>query len=231
MRRVVVFLALAACSDPIPASKEIAGLKMPIEKTAVAIGAPATTTEVDGMRRVEGPQGFFQTFLVTGGTNAAVTDVALLGRPAGFATVALHESNARAYFVAAGLPQDQLAGATSRAIVGTDGKTRFTSTLARRVDGFDVAESAATVTFVEGGVAIDEQVFWPGFLRSVVDDAHRLQNEGLPNLPTMNKVGVVVLHHTSWKTVPFGIFASLDILDGTVVRHFDIDGNERTLTP
>ena len=231
MRRAVVLLALAACSDPIPASKEIAGFKMPLEKTAIVVGTPAVTTEIDGMRRVEGPQGFFLTFVVTGATVGGVTDPVVLGRPGAFATAAEHESAARARFVAAGLPQDQLATVFSTTLIGSDGKTRYTSFVARRVEGVDVAESAASVTFVEGSVAIDEHVFWPGFLRSVVDDAHRLQNEGLPNLPTLNKVGVVVLHHTPWKAVPFGIFASLDILDGTVVRHFDIDGTERTLTP
>jgi len=234
MRRAVVLLALAACSDPIPASKEVAGLEMSLEKTGVAVGTPTTTTEVDGLRRVAGPLGFFETFVVTGGTNGAVTDAAILGRPAAFAAVAQHESSARAHFVAAGLPSDQIAATSSRTVVGPDGKTRFTSTIARRIEGVDVVESAATVTLVEGNVATDERVFWPGFLRNVVDDAHALQNEGpafLQRLPTMNKVGVVVIHHATWKTVPFSVFASLDILDGNVVRHFDVDGNEKTLPP
>lgn len=231
MRRVVFLLGLAACSDPIPMSKEVVGLKMPIEKTAVALGTPTTTTDVDGLHRIEGPTGFFQTFVVTGGTTGAVTDATILGRVAAFGAVAQHENAARAHFAAAGLPSDQIAGATSRAVVGADGKTRFTSTLTRRVDGFDVLESAATVTLVEGGVATDEQVFWPGFLRNVLDDAHTLQSQGLTNLPTTNKVGVVVIHHSTWKTVPFGVFASLDVVDGNAVRHFDVDGNEKTLPP
>ena len=231
MRRVACLLALAACSDPIPISKEIPGFKMALETTAVAIGAPATTTDLDGLHRVEGPTGFFETFVVTGGTNGAVTDATILGRAASFSAVAQHENAARAHFATAGLPSDQIAGATSRAVIGADGKTRFTSTLTRRVDGFDVVESAATVTFVEGGIATDEQVFWPGFLRNVIDDARTLQSQGLANLPTMNKVGVVVIHHASWKTVPFTVFACLDIVDGNVVRHFDVDGNEKTLPP
>jgi hypothetical protein len=231
MRRVVFLLGLAACSDPIPMSKVVPGLKMPIEKTAVALGTPTTATDVDGFHRVDGPTGFFETFVVTGGTTGAVTDATILAKAASFSTVAQHENAARAHFATAGLPSDQIAGATSRAVVGADGKTRFTSTLLRRVDGFDVVESAATVTFVEGGIATDEQVFWPGFLRNVLDDAHTLQSQGLANLPTTNKVGVVAIHHSTWKTVPFGVFACLDVLDGNVVRHFDVDGNEKTLPP
>ena len=234
MRRAVLLLGIAACSDPIPASKNVPGFVMPVEKTAIAVGAPTTTTDVDGLHRVEGPTGFFQTFVVTGGTAGAVTDATLLGRAAAYTTVAAHENAARAHFAAAGLPAGQVAGATSRAVVGADGKTRFTTTLTRQIEGFDVVESAATVTFVEGGVATDEQVFWPGFLRTVIDDANALRNEDptfLERLPTTNKVGVVVLHHATWKTVPFTVFASLDIVDGTVVRHFDVDGNEKTLPP
>ena len=65
----------------------------------------------------------------------------------------------------------------------------------------------------------------------MIDDARTLQSQGLANLPTMNKVGVVVIHHASWKTVPFTVLACLDIVDGNVVRHFDVDGNEKTLPP
>ncbi|HEX7603053.1 MAG TPA: hypothetical protein VF316_15655 [Polyangiaceae bacterium] len=231
MRRLACLLVLAACSDPIPVSKEVAGLKMALENTSVAIGAPATTTDLDGLHRVEGPTGFFETFVVTGGTSAAVTDAAILARAAAFSAVAPHENAARAHFATAGLPSDQIGGATTRAVVGADGKTRFTSTLTRRVDGFDVVESAATVTLVEGGIATDEQVFWPGFLRNVVADAHTLQSQGLANLPTMNKVGIVVIHHAGWKSVAFTAFASLDVVDGNAVRHFDVDGNEKTLPP
>ena len=234
MRRAVVFLALAACSDPIPASKEIAGFKMPVEKTAIVLGAPVVTTEIDGMRRVEGPQGFFLTFVVTGATIGGVTDPIVLDRSGPFATTAEHESATRAHFVAAGLPQDQLAGVSSTTLIGSNGKTRYTSFVARRVEGFDVVESAASVTFVEGGVAIDEHVFWPGFLRTVVDDAHTLQNEGpafFDKLPSTNKVGVVVIHHAGAKSAAFTATATLDILDGSITHHFDIDGNERTLPP
>lgn len=231
MRRAIFLLGLVACSDPIPVAKEVPGFRMPVDKTRVALGAPTVTTEIDGFQRVEGPLGAYLTFLPTGGTMGSVSDTTLLAKGPAFATAKDHENAVWAYFTGAGLPSDQVASAVTGTLVGSDGTSRFTTSLARRVEGVDVIESIASAILVEGNVAIKEQVFWPGFLRTVVDDAHTLQSQGLANLPTTNKVGVVAIHHASWKTVPFIAFATLDVIDGGAVRHFDVDGNEKTLPP
>lgn len=160
-----------------------------------------------------------------------------------------HNSTVQGYFVSAGLSPQQVIGVSINTLVeghenlgGTADPVfkGYTSILQRGVEGVPVVDSSASAMVRGDGSGggplyiAQEQVYWPAFPHTVVDDAHNLQSlvndpvrfpAYVAQLPTGAKPGTVVIRHSRW-TESLSIFASYDVLDGQVIRHFDANAIE-----
>ena len=159
----------------------------------------------------------------------------------------------KAYFVAAGLPADQvgeiqatyqsgmMGGSTVQAAPMNFQLASITSILRRRVSGVLVVESEAWATLTTSGDVDMECVFWPPLDNSAVNSAvtwakaladgptHAAYLAKLPG-KVQRDVGVVI-HHTDMSIhTPAKAYASYDAVIDTAshasARHFDQDGVE-----
>lgn len=134
----------------------------------------------------------------------------------------------------------------------------YASILERELDGkFSVVDSVAWARMDNRGQVIGEWVYWPAIPATVLGDARRLdeaisgarRDQYLDRLPTGLPPGNIVIRHSSATDEgPFEVFASYDVVQSlvvpstasaqnmsmiprtvTVVRHFDVDGEERRL--
>ncbi len=134
----------------------------------------------------------------------------------------------------------------------------YQSVRERRIEDVPVVDSVAWARVNEQGQVGGEWVYWPAIPPEVIADARRLKEQlsrdsakgaFLARLPVNVQAGQVVIRHSSAiATGPFEAFASYDVVErrlapepatrersidtsraASVVRHFDVDGNERTL--
>ena len=165
---------------------------------------------------------------------------------------ARHQAAVRAYFVSAGIPEDQIADvkATYEATGGgsqddmTSRPVRLksiNSILVRSIQGIPVAESYAWAKMTTGGEVDMESVFWPEIDQAVVDKAvalaARLNDEREHaafktrlRRPVFN-VGGVMIHHSdsSIHETPKAYVsydATVDSAGSAAMHHFDEYGNE-----
>jgi hypothetical protein len=130
------------------------------------------------------------------------------------------------------------------------------SVLERVIDGVPVVDSLAWARMSDQGKVISEWVYWPAIPSKAMNEARQLSakvsQEGertafLSRLPHDLPPGKVVIRHSAASDQgPFEVFASYDVVerrmlsasidpssaDGmipavSIVRHFDIEGNER----
>ncbi len=161
-------------------------------------------------------------------------------------------SKVKAYFVAAGLPADQIAsvGATyngttefnvSSPVESQPQLQSINSILRRSVHGIRIAESVAWAKMTTGGDVDAEYVYWPAIDMSVVNAAlsfdatmkdpkvHGDFTKGLPD--KLQREDGVVIHHTmpTVHSTPTA-FVSYDVVLGAepsaAVRHFDSNWRE-----
>ena len=128
----------------------------------------------------------------------------------------------------------------------------------RKIEDIPVVDSVAWARVNEQGQVVGEWVYWPAIPAEVITDARRLKERlsrdstkgaFLARLPIDVLTGQVVIRHSSAiATGPFEAFASYDVVErrlapepathersvdtsraASVVRHFDVDGNERSL--
>lgn len=173
-----------------------------------------------------------------------------------------HNEQVLAYFVAAGIPRDQIGKVHAIMSMYASGGERdsspaqpriagWQSVLQRVVTGVPVIDSVGWARMNDQAKVITEWVYWPPIPSKVLDDARRLHAELLqesdkaaflsrlpPDLPPGN---VVIRHSSATANGPFEAFASYDVIEhrtlgestslsgAGIVRHFDIDGNERKL--
>lgn len=160
-----------------------------------------------------------------------------------------HNDRVKAYFLAAGIPLDQIGSVqtTYQAhVTGTRGANSgpqldsITSILRRVVHGIPVPESVAWAKMTTDGNVDAECVFWPPIdsstLQNAVNLAAKVADQGghaalvarLP--PIVREIGVVI-HHTdpSMHSTPTA-YAAFDAVVGSVQveapRHFDSNGTE-----
>jgi hypothetical protein len=167
-----------------------------------------------------------------------------------------HGNNVKSYFVAAGVPADQIGeiqATYQSAVMGGSmidaGPTPFvlesiSSILRRRISGVLVAESEAWAKITTSGDVDMECVFWPPLDRSVIDTAvawAKTMTDGPTHSSFLSRISSdaaavkrddgVVIHHTDmFVHSPAKAFVSYDVVLGTdpgsPTRHFDQNGQE-----
>jgi hypothetical protein len=165
---------------------------------------------------------------------------------------AAHNAAVKAYFIAAGVPADQISGVAATFQVGGGGAVgdpasavahldSINSTLMRSVNGIRIAESFAGAKMTTSGNVDLESVFWPAIDMSIVTEATALaatlssaaaKAAFFAKLPgNVSADYGVVIHHTdsSIHSTPRA-FVSYDVKlasDGSAsTRHFDSNGVE-----
>ncbi|MGH8475181.1 MAG: hypothetical protein ACRER2_05325, partial [Methylococcales bacterium] len=182
-----------------------------------------------------------------------------------------HNQQVLDYFVAAGIPKDQIGGVYATTSLYASGGADesvvpapqpkiagWQSVLGRVINGVPVVDSLAWARMNDQGKVISEWLYWPAIPSKAMDEARQLSakisQEGeraafLSRLPHDLPPGKVVIRHSAASDLgPFEVFASYDVVerrmlsesigpssaDGmipavSIVRHFDVKGNERKL--
>jgi hypothetical protein len=151
-------------------------------------------------------------------------------------------STTLSYFLASGMPRDQLApygislksgGSGSGSGVTTQ---TYTATADRVLEGDLLVDGFAYAEFNVGGETKSEGVFWPEIpgqaiadaraLRAAKDDpAFRARIEAtVPG--TGAQPGTVIIHHSGQGADVIVARASYDVALGPVIHHFDLEGHE-----
>jgi hypothetical protein len=245
--------SLAARSSAVTSSAPpIPGYEHVVEASKFHLGANVHTDTFGAFSRWVGDDAVFAVNQFSGMVIATQDSSSPARAVTPYSTdMATHAAFVRSYFLSAGLPADQVAA------VGSSTKSRgsgvaggppaigqfvaYDATLSRAIAGFQVTESLAEAQFNANGESVRETVYWPALPASVVSDAAAIAaalkdpvagpayRAKIPLATTSTSVNI---HHTSGILVeptPFVVFASCDVPDGELVRHFDIAGHELVL--
>lgn len=162
-----------------------------------------------------------------------------------------HGDAVRAYFVQAGVPEDQIAGVVTSYDVRVSGTVQgpsgppelesITSILQRSINGVPVRESFAWAKMTTDGQVDMEAVFWPPVDSKAVSDATALaakvggadaRRSYLRSLPgqVYRDMGVAIHHTAATVHRPAVAYASYDVTlekgDHARMHHFDGNGVE-----
>jgi hypothetical protein len=171
--------AAPAATDVVP------GYKHALARSKFALGNGPVEKDEFGMHKVIGATGVFATRssgLVTALANA---DAPARAKPTA-GDAAAHNAAVRAYFVGAGIPEDQIDSVQDFEVVGAPASDKAGrplqgtvayrySMIKRRIDGIPVPDSFAWAQVNADGVVVEEQVFWPDIPRSTVNRAKSFQ--------------------------------------------------------
>jgi hypothetical protein len=151
-------------------------------------------------------------------------------------------SKTLAYFVASGMPQDQLASSgISLQGGGSSGVTTtrtYVASAQRVLDGDFMTDSLAFAEFNTDGETKLEGVFWPEVpgqaiadarvLRAVKDDPAFLAKVDAAVPGAGSHPGAVRIHHSLYFAEELRFLATYDVnlAQGGAILHFDLDGNE-----
>lgn len=230
------------------------GYQHSIEKSRFSSGADSvqmSPVEEFGFAKIKGRNGVFATNLRNGLVVATQNDGVDKGDevPQSDAAKAEHLSdpdkhNAMVmdYFLAAGLPRDQVSGVHATTYLTSRGSTDdaaaaprvvegYASVLGRVVGGkFPVAESVAWARLDGDGRTVTEWVYWPPIPAKALADAARLdeltngprRDDYLGRLPQGLRNGQIVIHHTDASDErPFEALATFDVIDARGVKAED----------
>jgi hypothetical protein len=164
-----------------------------------------------GMHKVVGTEGTFATWLVSGAANG-VRDVPIPDPAIGVYPGGPDAQNAavKSYFVAAGLPEGQVASISADGTVYMRGQYVLEgsySLLHRGWEGVPIDDSIAFAFFDAKGRSASEQVYWPEIPSEVLTQARAFQKmladpaqkaAYVEKLPASSRVAKLVIHHTSW---------------------------------
>lgn len=230
---------------------DIRGFKHPVSNSRFARGTTlATNVRANGfIQETVGSDGMFITWgngFTSGIPNAAAPSKS--ARPYAMRPEP-HDQRVLAYFLASGLPREQVGSVRATASVQQTGSVAdgpnppeligFTTVIHRQVDGLPVRGSFAWARFNANDDVVVEQVWWPDLPLAPVSEAKSLRSKlsdpvqssayraklpaSLASVP-----GEVVVHHAG----PFGhgwyAAATFDVAkqDEQEVRSFDSAGNE-----
>ena len=212
--------AAAADGRPIRADDGgAAGYQHGLDRSRVDLGADPRTVDERGFLKVVGATA---TFAVDAANGAAAT-IPNASRLAAVEQGAprpqdsgRHNQQAVDYFVAAGIPRDQVGGVDALTLLAAHGETRssqqpqpevigYQSALKRSIGGVLVADSVAWARLTDRSEVVSEGVYWPALPRAAIADAaefvRRVNDEQqrqsfLANLPAGLPAGEVVIHHS-----------------------------------
>ena len=247
------------------------GYQHGFQRSRFIVGANVRAMSEFGFIKVVGSEGTFAVDANNGAVIAIPNARSTEQQKAVWYTLGADKHNQQVldYFVAAGIPQDQIGGVhATTSLSASGGADRsaaaqpriagWQSVLERVINGVPVIDSVVWARLNEQGKVISEWVYWPPISARAIDEARQLRAKlsqeaertaFLSRLPRNLPPGKVVIRHSS-ATVggPFEVFASYDVVEretspdltsssnanGTilavsVVRHFDVEGNERKL--
>lgn len=144
-----------------------------------------------------------------------------------------HNQQVVDYFLAAGVPKDQIGGVHATTYLSSSGSLKdprpappkidgYASVLERKIDKYPVVDSVGWARMTDQGRVVSEWVYWPAIPAKALTDARRLDelatNSGktdfLARLPAGLPSGKVVIRHSSAVAEgPFEVFASYDVLE------------------
>jgi hypothetical protein len=200
-------------------------------------GAELRRFQEHGFAKVMGPAGTFATDLRNGLVIAVQAGGANKGEarveaPAYVMDPVKHNEQVVAYFVAAGVPRDQIGGVHANTYLSSSGSMKderpapvkvdgYASILERKIEKYWVVDSVAWARMDEQGRVVSEWVYWPAIPAKVLADARRLEElvspgrtEYLARLPAGLPAGrVVILHSSATEEGPFEVYVSYDVLE------------------
>jgi len=240
-------LVLAACASgavrpgpaagPIPADAGgAAGYQHGVERSRFVAGPSPRRLNEFGFFKVVGSEG---TFAVDMANGVAIAIPHARSSDAQKTVWYTREANAHnqqvlEYFVAAGIPKEQIGGVhATTSLAGSGGETDarvrqprvggYQSMLERRIGDIPVADSVAWARMNDAGQVVAEWVYWPAIPARAIADARRLKDQVgsesargafLGRLPPNLPPGQVVIRHSSATvTAPFEVFASYDVVE------------------
>lgn len=224
---------------------DIPGFVLAASESKFGLGSLQSMNDAGGFVRRTGSWGTLMT-----SSTGALLGLSNSGSPVLSLSVTMtadaHKNFVRSYYLGKGLPIDQIdavginsmmEGHETRGDSPTSGILKsFTTVISRKVPGgVPIVDSMANAACPTSDACSFEIVFWPtipGVVVSAATDLARLLSDPeraeayRSKLKTGNKVGNVVIRHSSWRTMPLAAFASYDVLDGNSIRHFDINADE-----
>jgi hypothetical protein len=260
-------LAGAACGDAkqpekatqgLTAALQISGYHHSFQSSRFKPGDGILSISDMGFSKLVGSNGVFAEDQINGWVLATPNGGApSTMRPPYSVSATDHNNRVLAYFIAAGLPQDQVrnvqvhtlmkGGQSPLGVREPDKLLAYTSVLSRAINGIPVSESTAWARFNIDDEVVEESVYWPELPASVLNDAatmsamatdpgrlRALQQSIETNAPGYGSVaGRVVIHHadSTYRGTPF-FAVTYDVSPGhdrLGVGHFDANGRQVTL--
>lgn len=221
------------------------GYQHNLERSRFVIGttdAKLRHVEEYGFSKVVGSDGVFATNRQNGLTIAVQSDSSdkgdvKVGRKEAKAGYVMnpdkHNEQVVNYFVAAGVPKDQIGGVHATTYLSSSGSAKdarpappkvdgYASVLERKIEKYSVVDSVVWARMNEQGKVVSEWVYWPAIPAKALEDARRLEElsgssgktDFQARLPAGLPSGKVVIRHSSATAVgPFEVFASYDVLE------------------
>ncbi|MBS2013608.1 MAG: hypothetical protein JST00_12010 [Deltaproteobacteria bacterium] len=236
-----------AIADGVPGYKHMAA------RSRFAIGKAPVQRSEHGLEKLVGTDGVISTRPRTGLVVAMPNANAPSRRKPPIPGADAHNAAVRAYFVAAGLPQDQILGVETYPAMSAGGPgdkldvtqgtlDHYYSVVTRQVHGVKVLDSFAWARINADGEVVSESVYWPPLPNSVAADAvafrAKLDNPTaraalvakLANVIESPDEGTLFIRHTpgEWDG-PFAAAASYDLVKEKRIVHVRADGGELEL--
>jgi hypothetical protein len=199
-------------------------------------GKESQAVNAAGWSKQVGSEGAFATSLHNGVVLALPNAHAQLGRKSEYVTDPdKHNDEVLKYFVAAGIPRDQVAGVHAMTLLSSTGRRGearasapkidgYISVLERRIGDYKVPDSVAWAQMDKEGNIISEGVYWPAIPSSALGDAKHIKEmlatkadkaRLLAHVPAELAQGEVVIRHSSaaMQQGPFEVLATYDVME------------------
>ena len=239
----ILLTGICAASDTQPKAGIIesdaggaVGYQHGLKQSRFVTGKESQTVDAAGWSKQVGAEGAFATSLHNGVVLALPNAHAQLGRKSECVTDPdKHNDEVLRYFVAAGIPRDQIAGVHAMTLLSSTGRRGearasapkidgYISVLERKIVDYNVPDSVAWAQMDKGGNIISEGVYWPAIPSSAVRDAKHMKDmlatnadkaKLLAHVPAGLAPGEVVIRHSSaaMQQGSFEVLATYDVME------------------
>lgn len=213
-----------------------AGYQHGLKQSHFLIGKEPQAVKESGWSKEAGSEGAFAISLHNGVAMALPNAHAQQERKSEYTMdPSQHNQEVLKYFIAAGIPRDQIGGihATTRlSSTGRQGELRasppkidgYISVLERKIDDYLVPDSVAWAQIDKDGNVISEGVYWPAIPANALRDARHMKDvlatksdrsKFLARVPAELPPGQIVIRHSSaaMQQGQFEVLASYDVLE------------------